>query len=121
MREQHKKEVLRAALNPFGVRSQKEKSSDMVRRLKMLLDLFKSTSISGHKLYRELEGLTHPLRPAFTLTTAPPCSRKRSSALLPFLLIPSQLHAAMTGVKEQENYLNTSISYCDTSTWKKPH
>ncbi|XP_076205096.1 uncharacterized protein LOC143165500 [Aptenodytes patagonicus] len=92
MREQHKKEVLRAALNPFGVRSQKEKSRDTVRRLKTLLDLFKSSSISGHKLYRELEGLTHPLHPAFTLTTVPPCSHKRSSALLPFLLIPSQLH-----------------------------
>lgn len=41
---------------------------------------------------RELGGLIHPLHPAFTLTTVPPCSHKWSSALLPFLLIPSQLH-----------------------------
>ncbi|XP_064906021.1 uncharacterized protein LOC102094985 isoform X2 [Columba livia] len=64
----------------------------MVRRLRILLDLFKSTSLSGHKFYREVEGLTHPLHPAFTLTTVHPFSHKRSSALLPFLLIPSQIH-----------------------------
>ncbi|KAM9020175.1 uncharacterized protein PRD47_003996 isoform 2-T6 [Ara ararauna] len=100
MREQHKKEVLRAALNPFGVRSQKishrRKARDVVRCHKTLLDLFKSISISGHKLSRGLEGLTHPLHPAFTLTTVLPCSHKRSSALLPFLLVPGQLHEVWT-------------------------
>ncbi|GAB0177653.1 junction-mediating and -regulatory protein-like [Grus japonensis] len=47
----------------------------------------------------ELEGLTHPLHPAFTLTTVPPCSHKRSSALLPFLLIPSQLHGGLSAAR----------------------